>query len=135
VKEVVYNLIGYFDEMGIISFLGISTHELDGTDEEKLDFLSAHANDDSQRATRFILPEKYKLQTSSGKVLQGNHISLDAFRLLLRANRADEVFDQALDTIGAPKKLLVCVTPVYEDTATSLERFEAFMHRSQYRGS
>jgi hypothetical protein len=135
VKEVAYNLIGYFDEKEIISFLGIASHEVDGTDDEKLDFLSAHVEDDSETATRFVLPEKYKLQTSAGKVLPGNHMTLTTFRLLIRANQADAVFDEALDVLGAPKKLLVCVTPIYEDTYTSLQRFEAFMHPSQYRGS
>jgi hypothetical protein len=135
VKEVAYNLIGYFDEREIISFLGVAAHEVDGSDKEKLDYLSAHANEDSERATRFLLPEICKLQTTAGRTLPGNHMKLSTFRMLIRENRADAIFDEALDAIGAPKKLLVCVTPIYEHSDISFEMFEQFMHPSQYRGS
>lgn len=53
-REVVYNLIAYFDEMEIVSFLGIATHELDGSDEQKLRFLSAEVASDTKSQHDFF---------------------------------------------------------------------------------
>lgn len=133
--ETVYNLIGYFDEKEIISFLGIATHDVDGSDDEKLQFLSSRAHSDSQIATRFLLPDRYKLKTRDGEFLPGNHTTLATFRQLIRENKADIVFEEAMTVMGASTRPLVCVTPIHEPTDVSLQAFEAFMHPSQYRGS
>lgn len=133
--EIVYNLIGYYDEVEIISFLGVATHEIDGTDDEKLDFLGSRATEDSLTAMRFLLPERYKLRRSDGPLLPGNHLTLLDFRKLVRANRADIVFEEAMTILAVPMQPLVCVTPVFEPTELSLRRFEAYMHPSQFRGA
>lgn len=133
--EVVYNLIAYFDEMEIVSFLGIATHQLDGSDEQKLRFLSAQVASDSKVAARFLLPDRYKLRGRDGQVFDGNNTTLEYVRQLIRANKADLLFEEALTVVGAPMQPLVCVTPVYEPTDTSLAQFEAYMHPSQFRGA
>lgn len=111
--ETVYNLIGYDDEFEIVSFLGVATHDLDGTDEEKLDVLSGCAREDSLIAMRFLLSDRYKLAKADGTILPGNNVTLSDFRTLIRANR----------------------DPVFEPTDFSLQRFQAHMHSSQFRGA
>jgi hypothetical protein len=98
--ETVYNLIGYYDEFEIISFLGVAAHDLDGTDDEKLDVLSSCAREDSLTAMRFLLSERYKLAKADGTILPGNSVTLLAFRKLIRANRADEVFEEAMAVLA-----------------------------------
>ena len=133
--ETVFNLLGYYDEFEIISFLGVATHDLDGTDDEKLDFLSSCAREDSLTAMRFLLSERYKLAKADGTILPGNSLTLLAFRKLIRANRADEVFEEAMKVLGVAMRPLVCVTPIFEPTDFSLQRFQAHMHSSQFRGA
>ncbi|MFA6954304.1 MAG: hypothetical protein WC538_00370 [Thermoanaerobaculia bacterium] len=133
-SELVFNLIAYYDEIELISFLGIAPHDLQGTDEELLDLLSARAHEDSLTAVRFLVPDRYKISKSDGTMLPGNNIFLADFMALIRSNRAHEVFEEAMTAFGVGMKPLLCVTAIFEPTDLSLNMLERYMHPSLLKG-
>jgi len=98
VNEPVYNLFLYV-EGGFIKELGVSVHQMSGTDQEKLSKLQSLVDQDYGFATRFPQPKPLEWREYEG---------------MARLGRQHEIFEEAFRACGAPAHPLVVVTPIVD---------------------
>ena len=103
--ESAHNLF-YFVRDGIIESLGVASHRLHGTDDEKLTMLRARVDSDYTQCKRFDVPTEWK---SPGK-----NFSVDSYRALERLGKSGLLFENVFDAIGASRMPLVCITPIVD---------------------
>lgn len=97
-KERVFNLF-YFVRNGLIEELGGATHEIEGTDEEKANFLRSAVSGDHKTCRRFPLPNHEKL-------------TIDSLNALSRVGTVLQLFEGFFTDIGACENPLYCLTGI-----------------------
>jgi hypothetical protein len=111
-KERIYNLF-LFIEGEFIRGLGIAVHDVDGTDDEKMSYLRVHAETDLKEALRFPVPGRY-LVFDSSESIQATALRYTLYTRLRHSGRQYELFDEALEELGAPQSLVSCITPIVD---------------------
>lgn len=96
--ETIYNIF-YFVENGAIRDAAILTHDVDGSDKEKVEWLKSAVVSDLAKATRIPLPKP---------------IAHDTFVAMQRLGRHLEVFETLFEAAGAPRDPLCCLTAVVD---------------------
>lgn len=111
--EDCYNLFLFVDENEIIYEVGIVTHRLSGSDEEKIAALSAAVNDDYRNCRLFPLPEQLTVVRPDGEKV-ARRLSYPTFvDPKFQATGYDRlVLEPALQAVGAPEQPLRVVTPI-----------------------
>jgi hypothetical protein len=94
-----YNLF-VFGDASEVKELGVSVHELNGTDQEKLLKMKNLVDTDFPASTR------YKLK---------GHISWQYYEGLIRLGRELEIFEELFVLLDAPKQPLVVITPIVNE--------------------
>ncbi|MEM9216346.1 MAG: hypothetical protein AAGD25_18615 [Cyanobacteria bacterium P01_F01_bin.150] len=107
-KENIFNLFVFVDERRMIYELGLCTYEIEGTDEEKTEFLQERALKDFQKSIRFLLPKQFQ-DGSSIPTLR-----YDDFDSLLQSNLHMPVFEEIFQAFHAERGPLHCITPIVE---------------------
>ena len=96
--EEIYNLF-VFIERDSIKTLGVTVHELDGTDDQKVAFLRSCVDGDHRSAKRYALKHS---------------LSVDQYEATLRLGRHLEIFEDIFKERNAPVRFL-CVVTTIED--------------------
>jgi len=98
VRETAYSLFIYV-EGGKINQLGVVAHDLSGTDDEKLAYLTGHVESDHKTAKRYAprLP-----------------ISWAQYQARSRLGRHLELFEQIFQEVGAAGEPLLAITPIVD---------------------
>jgi hypothetical protein len=99
-KETVYNLFLYVED-SLIRELGIATHQLDGTEEEKLSTLQALVDQDFKTAKRYHIEHGLEWRR---------------YQALMRLGRQLEVFEGVFRDCNAPINPLVVITPIVDES-------------------
>lgn len=95
-NEIIYNIL-YFADGDIINEAAICSHNVDGSDKEKSEWLIANIASDISRANPVKL---------------ANPISQDQFIAMQRLGRHLEVFESLFNSVGAPTNPFCCITPI-----------------------
>lgn len=114
-RETVYNLF-LFVEDGIITGLGVTSHEVGGSDTEKVALLQRNVRDDLATVRRFPVPSRFKVKGVAGgreRIVSGL-LTFERYRQLAEANDHLDVFEELFNAIGAPPDPLMCITPVVD---------------------
>ena len=111
-NEKIFNLF-IFVENDIIYELGVSVHELEGTDQEKLVFLQSQVNADFKKAIRVPVPDRYLIEDSSTNETIAA-LRYERFRMLAQMNLQMQVFEEIFQSFNASGNPLFCLTPVAE---------------------
>ncbi len=107
-KEPVFNLFVYI-ESDEIAELGIVKHLLEGTDNQKLTFLTENVPLDCRAATRFAVPSRYLLSYAEP---EPPSLRYETFKSMMLVGQHIDLFEDAFQVLEAPQSPLVCVTPV-----------------------
>ncbi|MBO9682331.1 MAG: hypothetical protein J7502_06635 [Flavisolibacter sp.] len=102
--ETVYNLFVY-TTLDLITEVGLVSHDISGSDEEKINFLQARVDHDLQNATKFELPDSFQIRIN-GEIRQG--IDYASYRDLCNQGYQLSIFQRT----GIPCDALVVITPV-----------------------
>lgn len=106
--ERLFNLFVFIDD-GIIREFGATTHDREGTDQEKLKFLQAQVPTDFSAARRFPVAPRYILVKPGAADDAG--LQYKAFQTLTQSGRHLEVFEEVFAALEGPDNPLFCITP------------------------
>ncbi len=110
-KEKTFNLFLFVDG-DVIGQLGACRHDLEGSDQQKLSFLQARVEADLAAATRFSLPDNYKLVLPDGTTTSG--LRYQSYLQLSQMGKHIELFEEIFVHFEAPDNPLMCITPVVD---------------------
>lgn len=99
-REEIYNLF-VFIEKNAIEYLGITVHEFDGTDDQKVAYLQSRVGQDHLTAKRYLL---------------SSSLTIDQYEARLRLGRHLEIFEDILKEHTAPNHPLCVVTTIEDGT-------------------
>ena len=108
-KERVFNCFLYTDGEKI-SQLGVAVHEMDGSDEEKMEFLRRSVSSDCLIAD-IANVRSCTVGTSDGIFKYSSYMAM------VRAGRSMEVFEEFFARHDAPESPLCCITPIVNGEA------------------
>lgn len=108
-KERIFNCFLYTDGEKI-SQLGVAVHEMDGSDEEKMDFLRRSVSSDCQIAD-IANVRSSTIGTSNGIFKYSSYFAL------VRAGRSMEIFEEFFVRHDATETPLCCITPIVNGEA------------------
>lgn len=97
-RETIYNIF-YFVENGIISEAAITTHDADGSDEEKVELLKSLVLSDLAKATRIPLSKVISYSTYNAMMRLGTHL---------------EAFDVLFASVGEPSAPVCGITAIVD---------------------
>ena len=103
-KENAFNLFLYTDGT-YVTELGVVVHEIDGSDEEKMELLRNSVNEDYLKADIATI-RSCMIGTSDGKLKYSSYMAL------ARVGRSFEVFEELFARYNAPQNPLCCITPI-----------------------
>lgn len=110
--ERVYNLF-LFCEGPIITRLGVTTHEVSGSDEEKQAFLQARVASDLANALSYPVPDRYEVVETSGSIRCGA-VPYYGFLNLAFAGEHLDVFKEVFVALGSQTAPLTWITAVID---------------------
>jgi len=125
-KEQVFNLFLFVND-GLIRELGISIHEVNGSDATKLKHLQRNVNGDFPRARRFAVPRRYAAATGNG-VIEAGVLTHNLFNEMALVGRQVAVFEEMFTAVGAPRDPLTCITPVVDGVIPKIDAFLKTSH-------
>jgi hypothetical protein len=109
-QEKIFNLYIYI-QSDRITEIGAVAHTIDGSDEEKLNFLREHVNSDIHRANHFSLPEGYQIIDD---IKKENALAPDLFREMLLNGSYMYAFEPVFTFFNATDHPLMCITYVID---------------------
>lgn len=107
--EKIYNIFIEVND-GLIRRLGAIEHVMDGTDDEKLEFLKAHVDHDIANVKYFPVPDRYVI-VSNGVHNKGI-LSYEKYIQLDQLGRLYELISEILEFYDTVEEPLVCITPI-----------------------
>lgn len=102
--ERIFNCFIYTDGV-FISQLGVTVHEIDGSDEEKIKFLRNSVYED-HRVANLANVRSCLIGTSDGRFKYSSYMAL------VRAGRSFEVFEEFFERYNASANPMCCITPI-----------------------
>lgn len=102
-NEVVLNIYLIINEGTVVEFRAFS-YRIEGSDDDKIEFLKKHVEEDFSRAYHFDAP----------KDRQGRFMSYNRFAKLEERGKQYELFEEIFSSFNVPEKPLICVTPVVD---------------------
>ncbi|MFH0734274.1 MAG: hypothetical protein V1773_08230 [bacterium] len=102
-KEKIVNIYLVINNNFIKEFRA-SQYLLNGTDEEKVNYLMEKAAADFETAVVFEAPVDKK----------GNYMKYKSFSKLAKRGMEHQLFEDIFEDFGLPEKPLICVTPVVD---------------------
>lgn len=119
--ETIFNLY-YFCDKGVIKTLGGTAYIVEGSDEEKMDFLRERSLKDYTSCEIFSISEKNE-----------NVLTIEYYNALERLGRTLLVFEGIFNYFGAARNPLFCITPIVDgkpniDISTSFKPFSFYDH-------
>jgi hypothetical protein len=103
-KEKVFNLFVYSDGT-FITQLGVAVHEIDGSDEEKMEFLQNSVYAD------YLLADIANIRSCMIGTSDGQ-LKYSSYMALARVGRSFQVFEDFFARFDAPHNPLCCITPI-----------------------
>lgn len=103
-KEKIFNCFLYTDGTEI-SQLGVVVHEMDGSDEEKIEFLRRAVHND------FLIASLANVRSCSIGTSDGI-FKYSSYMALVRSGRSSEVFEEFFVRYNSPKNPLCCITSI-----------------------
>lgn len=103
-KEKIFNFFLYTDGI-FINQLGVVVHEMDGAEEDKIEFLRSSVYKDHLIADVANV-RLCSIGTSDGKFKYSSYMAL------ARTGRSLEIFEEFFTRYNAPKSPLCCITPI-----------------------
>jgi hypothetical protein len=110
-KEKVYNLFAIFESM-ILKQIGYVMHEIEGTDEEKQNYLLDYVEKDSKRMKTKEIPLGFTLQIGGDEKIRG--ISLDSYNTMLHNGTTGFLFEPFFIESNSPKDPLTISTAIVD---------------------
>lgn len=123
--EKIFNLFVYSD-CDSINRVGVVSHEIEGTDDEKISFLQANVESDFANVIEYDLPRSI-LSNYNG--LKKNGIEYRIFRDLCHKGQSLALFENAFIKLGAKQTPLVVLT-IVKDGDIIIEGVEKFKRAS-----
>lgn len=113
-SEKIFNLFLFIKD-SIIYELGASVHELEGTDQYKLEFLQSQALSDFSTAMRFPLPQHILRKFKIGQDLIIANLRYDEYEFLVEFDLYLQIFEEIFEFYSSPSSPLFCITPIVEN--------------------
>lgn len=121
-KESVFNLFLYIHK-NIISELGAVLHQIEGKEQEKLDFLQSQVIKDSKNAERFSILSNFHQFDKNGGLIQ---FQIERYNAMMRFGTHLELFEGIFQEFNASDTPLIVITSIVDgevlvDVKTNLE--------------
>lgn len=113
-KEQIFNIFLIIEDK-FITEIGVAIHEIEGTDEQKVEYLNEHIESDVKICTRFKLPEIFKTK-DNGKEFTA--LSYERYREMVHSGTDGILFEQIYTYYKATDTPLRCVTTVVDGKIT-----------------
>ncbi|WP_421242920.1 hypothetical protein [Aeromonas enteropelogenes] len=127
-REIVYNIF-YFvsNDQKYIMELGVVSHDISGSDEEKLKFLQQNIQSDLLICSRHSVPK--------GLCDQNGRLSMAHFNGMIRLGKSIELFENIFKYLNAPMNVLYISTPVINNTPQyDIQSDHGVLYLSKHQG-
>lgn len=101
--EIILNIYLIINN-GYVTGFKAKSYEMEGGDDNKIEFLKRRAKQDFENAYSFDAPQNKK----------GEYLSYRKFARLEHQGRHFELFEEIFRNFELPEKPLICVTPVID---------------------
>ena len=108
-REKIYNLFTIFEDEILVS-TGYVMHEIEGTDDDKINFLQKKVIIDKENITPKPISDKYKIKNKYGSEKIG--ISLESYNSMLHNGTVGVLFEYIFQETDAPKDPLTISTSI-----------------------
>ena len=108
-KERIFNIFLIMENL-IIKSIKVKTHEIDGTDQEKMAFLRQKVVEDLKDAEEFPLPKKYVRVDDEG--VNAGEFSYATYSTLIQNGESEQFFEDIYKKLKAPEAVLRVITCV-----------------------
>jgi len=108
-KEVIFNFFPILKN-DIIRKIGYTTHDISGTDEEKISFLKSKIDSDMSKITYISIPKSFKVSKPGVSEMIG--ISLSQYNNLVLNNTIAVLFEPAFDMFDSSETPLFIATVI-----------------------
>lgn len=120
--ESVFNLF-LFVSKNLVNEIGVVSHQVDGTDQDKLDFLQSQVDEDFKNAKRFYIPYRLSQFDDKGCLIP---FQTERYQAMMRLGTQLELFEEIFQVFNASNSPLVVITWIVDgevviDARTSLE--------------
>jgi hypothetical protein len=106
--ERIYNLI-LFITNGFITELGAVEHEIEGSDQDKHNFLKQNVSKDVSECSKFPVPNRYKIEYSENRIVEGL-IHYQKYLELHEIGLSNELFEEVFEYYNSSRSPLICTT-------------------------
>jgi hypothetical protein len=136
-KETVFNLF-LFISNNIINEIGVVSHQLNGTDKEKLFFLQSQVDNDLKNAKKIPIPSKFSRSDAGSHPVLFHH---ERYNAMMRLGRHLQLFEEIFQNLNAPDKPLLVITSIVDgkiiiDAMTELDSLRlSLFQNSRITGS
>jgi len=118
--ETIFNIFTICND-GVIEHIGFKTHELEGTDEEKIEFLQKNVQADSSDLKYIKIPESFKLTKGKTEITGG--ITVESYNTLNHNGTLSVLFEPIFQMYDVSQTPLFVVTFVV-DGEIKIEGFD-----------
>ncbi len=116
--EKIINIFPIFEGQ-ILTSIGFRVHEIDGTDEEKIEFLKSRIDCDVKEMAITLLPDNFTIQHPDGTTVPG--LTLDRYNGLLHNGTDGILYEGIFQAFDFPENPLQVATPIV-DGAIKLDK-------------
>lgn len=109
--EKIINIFPIFEGQ-ILTCIGFRVHELDGTDDEKIEFLKSRIEQDVKEMAVTLLPENFLIRLPDGTTSPG--ITLERYNTLLHNGTDGILYEGIFQALDFPENPLQISTPIVD---------------------
>jgi len=106
--EKIINIFPIFEGQ-ILTCIGFRVHEIDGTDEQKIEFLKSRMEEDVKEMAIALLSEKFTIKLPDGTTVPG--LTLERYNTLLYNGTESILYEGIFQAFGFPENPLQISTP------------------------
>jgi len=103
VLEIILNIYLIIND-GLIAAFKVRSYEMEGGDDNKIEFLKRHAREDFSSAYHFDAPQNK----------EGEFMTYKKFSKLEKQGMQYQLFEEIFQSFKLPENPLICVTPVVD---------------------